>query len=470
MRALGEQIDENIVELIRPRITDHHGIYKGQADLDFAIQFFDEDIPLYVDPFLLWNSPSQQDQALHTAITNSFNYLNFLSKKGKPELAIDILVSLSECDEVGLGVSKTRKGSKISRAQAQEILNLFRDIPEYSQFGFTHFEIIQLYIQGISKDRISDFSCNYIKSFLIDYTTEQCEINDIPIEGVILDSVYNYQKNALDINQKAYLPVNPVSKEPIIFTPKRWLRFNPWINYEDYFKSHCPRDEVFNPNEPVERVKVLNFNRENYGVVEQYIEYKVKTSVDCKNDPLFSQIPVLSAKRKLADILKLDTGKEDGADMKYEDLSADLMASLFYPHLDFAQTQSRTESGRHIRDLIFYNNRDIDFLDEIFADYDNRQLVIEMKNVKKIDREHINQLNRYLQGGIGRFGIFLTRNPLPKAMFQNTIDLWSSQRKCIIALTDEDLRLMVDVYESKQRAPIEVLKKKYIEFRRSCPS
>jgi hypothetical protein len=93
-----------------------------------------------------------------------------------------------------------------------------------------------------------------------------------------------------------------------------------------------------------------------------------------------------------------------------------------------------------------------------------------MKNVAKIERDHINQLNRYLQNGIGNFGVFLTRHPMPKAMFENTVDLWSSQRKCIIAITDDDLRLMVDVYESKQRAPIEVLKKKYIEFRRSCPS
>ncbi|MDH5547014.1 MAG: hypothetical protein OEZ43_15590 [Gammaproteobacteria bacterium] len=458
------------MDLIRPRLTDYHGIHKSQAELDFAIQFFNEDIPLYVDPFLLWKSPSQQDQALHTAIANSFNHLNYLLKKGREEEAVSVLVILSECGEVGLGVSKTRKGHKISKDQAVDILSLFRDIPEYSQFGFTHFEAIQLYVNGVSKDRVSDIACNYIKSFLIDYTIEQCELHEIPTEGVILDSVYNYKKHDFDTNEKAYLPVNPQTKEPLIFTPKRWLRFNPWINYEDYFRSYCPRDDIFHPDEPQERVKVLNFNRENYGVVEEYIKNKDKTSADCKNDPLFSQIPVVSAKRKLKEILKLNSGKEGGADTKYEDLSADLLASLFYPHLDFAQTQSRTESGRHIRDLIFYNNRDVDFLDEIFADYGNRQLVFEMKNVKKIERDHINQLNRYLQTGLGNFGVFLTRNDLPKAMFQNTIDLWSSQRKCIIAVTDEDLKLMVDVYESKQRAPIEVLKKKYVEFRRSCPS
>ena len=64
----------------------------------------------------------------------------------------------------------------------------------------------------------------------------------------------------------------------------------------------------------------------------------------------------------------------------------------------------------------------------------------------------------------------MTRNPLSRAMLKNTIDLWSGQRCCIIALTDEDISLMVNVFESKQRFPIDVLKKKYIEFRRLCPS
>ena len=67
-----------------------------QAKLDFAVPFFDEDIPLYVDPFLLWKSPSQQDQALHTSIVNSFNHLNFLLHHGRDDEARDILVLASE--------------------------------------------------------------------------------------------------------------------------------------------------------------------------------------------------------------------------------------------------------------------------------------------------------------------------------------------------------------------------------------
>ena len=142
---------------------------------------------------------------------------------------------------------------------------------------------------------------------------------------------------------------------------------------------------------------------------------------------------------------------------------------MLYPHLDYATDQSRTESGVLIRDLIFYNNQQKPFLKELFDEYGSKQLVFELKNVKRIERDHINQLNRYMSDGLGKFGVLVTRHELPKSKKKNTIDLWSGQRRAIISLTDQDLEQMVDVFESKQRSPLDVLKKKYIEFRRNCP-
>ena len=83
---------------------------------------------------------------------------------------------------------------------------------------------------------------------------------------------------------------------------------------------------------------------------------------------------------------------------------------------------------------------------------------------------HINQLNRYLSDQFGSFGILFTRNKPPKSIYRNTIDLWSGHRKCILILTDEDLKLMCKMFEGKQRLPIDVLKMKYIEFTRDLPS
>lgn len=456
--------------IVRPRLPDFHGIDLTQTDVDFAIPFLDEDIPLYVDPFLLWKSPSQQDQALHTSITNSFNHLNFLLQKSKEQEAIEILIEASECDEVGLGHSKKKKGLRIGVKKANEILSIFHQIEHYRKFGFTHFEEIQLYIKEISKDRVSDFCCSFVKSFLIDYTMQECAQLGIPVEDTTVQRVYDYRKNCFSQDERTKLPINPNTRKPLLFVPKRWLRYSLWIAFDDYFKHHCPQDDIFNPGETHDSVKVLSFNRQNYNVVRDYISAKERNQQDCQNDPLFRQIPVLSAKRKWSSIRELKTGKANNADQIYENAVAQLLASLLYPHLDFASEQVRTDSGAQIRDLIFYNNRGIPFLEEIYQDYGNRQLVFEMKNVQAIKREHIGQLNRYLDSGLGKFGVFVTRNPLTRAMFRNTIDLWSGQRRCIVVLTDSDLELMVNLFESRQRDCVDVLKRAYVNFRRACPT
>src|SRR6266487_3742895 len=107
--------------LIRPRVTDYYNLALTQEQVNFAIPFLDEDIPLYVDPFLLWKSPATQDNALHTHVVNSFNYLGTLASKGKRQEAIDMIKTISECDEVGLGLSGHKKGVRIGDKVAGEI-------------------------------------------------------------------------------------------------------------------------------------------------------------------------------------------------------------------------------------------------------------------------------------------------------------------------------------------------------------
>lgn len=456
--------------LIKPRLTDYHNINIPQSEVDFAIPFFDEDIPLYVDPFLLWKSPSQQDQALHITIVNALNNIGNLFKAGKETEAISQLIISSECNEVGLGQSTSRTGKRIGSAKAKEILNIFDKIPHYQNNNFQHLEEIQFYVDGFSKDRISDFSCNFLKSFLIDFTIDECKKLKIPTQQCTIENIYDLSSSQFIDRDKVDLPYNPENNEPIILTPKRWLRHTPWLNFDDYFKSYCPKDEIVNPNQKLERVSVLNYNRDNYGVIDDYVKAKERDAQDCKNDPLFNQIPVSSAKRKMKEVKKLNSGKSDNADIKYENLVCQLMASMMYPELDFAAEQSRTDEGVQIRDLIFYNNRENEFLADIFEKYSSSQIVMEIKNVKEINSQHINQLNRYMTDSLGKFGVLITRNPLTKAMQKNIIALWSGQRRSIIVLTDADLEQMAEVFESKQRKPIDVLKKKYTEFRRDCPS
>ena len=380
--------------IIRPRLTDYFNILVSQEETDFAIPFMDEDIPFCLDPFLLWRSPSMQDTSLHAMLVNSFNYLGFLVNKGKEKTAREILIKASECDEVGLGFSGTRHGHRIGTKAANEILSLFSLIPQITKNGFTHFEEIQLYVDQISKDRISDIACTYLKSWLIDYTIDQCRKLGIPTSDITLESIYNEKDNEFKA-EGVKLPCNPQDGRPILLVPKRWLRQAPLISCDNYIKDYFVK-EVLGGEDKLSKVEILNFNRHNYGVVQVYIKQKEKTQNYCQNDPLFNPIPIISAKRKFSAIEKLPTGKTDNADKKYEDYICQLLASLLYPHLDFAAEQVRTDSGVQIRDLIFYNTRSETFLQDIHESYGNIQLVFELKNVKSIKREHITQLNRYL--------------------------------------------------------------------------
>jgi hypothetical protein len=331
--------------------------------------------------------------------------------------------------------------------------------------GFIHFEELQLLVNNVAQDRISDFVCSILLSFLVDYTIDQCNRYSIPTNECTVN-VYNCKESGFQ-DEKVILPMNPETKHPIVFAPKRWLRATPWINYVDYHEFQYATfkdDERFK-----DRIAVLCYNRENYGLVQAYVKSKETRSSECINDPLFKPIPVLSVKRKLKSLANLPTGKIDNADKEYEALLCPFLAAVLYPKLDFAAAQSRTASGVHIRDLIFYNNRDCQITQDIFNLYGSRQVVMELKNVRELNADHVDQLNRYLKTEFGSFGIILTRNHPPPSVYKNTIDLWSGQRRCILILTEEDIKLMGQLFESKQRLPIDVITKKYVEFSRDCP-
>jgi hypothetical protein len=121
--------------MICPRLTDYFGIHKARIELDFAIPLLTGDIPLYVDPFLLWKSPSFQDKALHNAIFNGFNHVGYLAKTSRSADALRQLVIGSECEGVGLGVSAKRRGCRIGEKQAAQILSLFEKFPQSTSAG-----------------------------------------------------------------------------------------------------------------------------------------------------------------------------------------------------------------------------------------------------------------------------------------------------------------------------------------------
>lgn len=456
--------------LINPRLSDVFGLVIRQNNVDFVVPHLNEDLPLCLDPFLLWKSNQADYHELHSALLSFIGQVQEQALAGHISLAQMLLSEIREPSELGLGYSKgTKRGSAIGRTLRSAIVQIFREIPQLEDTGLDHIEVLALLVPKIAEDRLSDITASVLKKWLAEFTRQRCNDLNIPTQ--------RYRLNGWDSERHdwrpfdARLPYNPADDSPVLLAPLDLLRRLPWINYPDYYKTTYSR-LVLSPtrrNRVESKENVLAYNRANYDLVRRYVDHRERQSSACHPDPLFMPLQLDTLKHKAAQIRALAPGRTDGADKKFESLAFDLLSSLLYPELDLAGSQERTISGAHIRDIIFHNDGKTVFLQDLRSMYQARQIVFELKNVAALQAEHVNQLYRYLDDeDMGRYGILFSRKPPPRNVQQNIIDLHSSKRAAIVCLDDSDVDLMIQLLDSYRR-PIEALRKKHVEFTRRLP-
>jgi hypothetical protein len=438
--------------------------------VDFVVPHLREDLPLYLDPFLLWKSDEPEYQALHAALQGFVDDVRRHAVEGRTTRARMLLSEVSEPVELGLGYATgNKRGTALGPAMISAIVDTFRQIPQLETSGLDHVEVLALLVAGIAEDRLSDLTASVIKGWLSGFTERRCQEHGIPTR--------KYRITGWDAAKRewrpfdAHLPFHPADGTPVMLAPLDLLRRLPWINYGDYYRTtYAPL--VLPPGRhggTVAKHDVLAYNKAHYEVVRSYVVEREAHAAACAPDPLFAPLRLTTVKQKVAELKALSTGRDHGEDKKFEALAYDLLTSLLYPELDLAAQQVRTVSGAHIRDVIFHNDGKTPFLTDLRDLYGARQVVFELKNVAELGTEHVNQLYRYLDDqDMGRLGVLVARMPPRTPVLRNIVDLHSSKRAAVLCLDDSDLDLMVSLLESG-RPPIEALRKKYVEFTRRLP-
>jgi hypothetical protein len=336
--------------VVNPRLVDYFGLNFTQDDVDFAIPHLQEDISLYLDPFLLWKSDRADYRGLHSQLLAFFEQLRTDVLAGRKLKARQSLLECRETRELGLGYALgTKKGSAIGPELAERILSIYEEIPQIQQSGLTHVEVIGLVVPKVAEDRLSDISAAVLKHFLIDFTRTRASLLKIPTKRFQLSSVYDHDRR-LWRPVTADLPYNPYDDSPLLFAPLDLLRHLPWINYEDYYGSAFVR-HVLPPGTRTRKVKkeeVLAHNRRRFSEVERYVADRERRADSCEPTPLFDPLKLATLRKKFAELRALPIGKKDGSDKRYEQLAHELLQSLLYPELEFAAAQVRTVSGAHI--------------------------------------------------------------------------------------------------------------------------
>lgn len=452
----------------------------SQFEVDFVVPRIGTDIPVGIDPFLLYKSRDVHLSTLHRQIVDLFNSGFKLIHSGQRQKARS-LFNFPEVSEIGFGYSREgKRGSGVGRFLSELIIETLAESPVLLKRGIRHVEEMQLISVGIGPDRISDIAANLIKAHLIEYTQKQCETWNVPLhEDVPLTNVF--QADSQEWADGYYkLPRSPFDGNPILFVPRRIVRTLPWINYEDFFRaefrSFLPakkllgsrRKQTVTRSDPADKEKVVSVARVEVERIARYVSSKEASAEQAQ--PSISYLDSAgtcpeSEALKLR-LQSLDIGVEQAAD--YQRLALEILNFLFNPELIDGELEVRTVDGTERRDIIFTNDSDLSFWDYIRNEHSALLVMFETKNVYEVTNVHFNQTSTYLGDRLGRLGFILTRNPASEPALRKAYAIFndSSPRKVILVLSDNDLNKMLDM-KCQGRDPMRYIQSLYRSFRTS---
>lgn len=219
---------------VDPAILDEYGAF----DISVA-----SDLPLFIDPFLLFNSENPQYQALHESI---LTYLRFLKGKAATNLdagLIDAWYSFREVKQNWLGFTVLGNSGHALGTEFAYALHesLGKILPNFGSEGVTqssHLEKLCLIKPRVGRDSISDFTTNLIKHFLLSYT-QTFAVEHLDPKYVdtfaVPKSVFNYNTESW-ATRKYKLP--SLRNDFVLLTPADILtRDDTWINQSDMIRG-----------------------------------------------------------------------------------------------------------------------------------------------------------------------------------------------------------------------------------------
>jgi len=273
------------------------------------------DLPLFIDPFLLFNSDKAEYQQLHEEI---ITYLKFLRDKSTDadlgKGLIEAWYRFPEIKQNWLGFSATgNKGSGLGRAFAialhQNLHRVFTDFGKERVTQGSHLEKLCLIADGVGKDNISDFTTNLIHKFLLEYTQDfaQANIKEEYRRKVKVGKVrFNYETETWEYG---IYDLPSFNGDYVLLTPKDILtRDETWICKPDlldnfaviptaisddalraqvnnYFMKVLPKDKDGEAQETkkAKREAASRTLKEYPEIIDYYIKYKEEHGDDAEN-------------------------------------------------------------------------------------------------------------------------------------------------------------------------------------------
>lgn len=251
-----------------PYFSDYFGVSEEKIEAYGAFNIsLVADLPLFIDPFLLFGSDKPEYVDLHKGI---LKYLAFLKGKAEAghstEAMIKAWYQFPEVKQNWFGYSLsgnggTGLGPHFGRALSTNLGFVFRDLGNEKITQSSHLEKAGLFQIGVGRDHISDLTCNLVKGYLLEYTEKFAReyLDASRTQKVNVPKAY-FDYDLERWMQKSYvLPY--LHNDFVLLTPVDILtKDEAWINSRELYGSF-ERICVSIPNDQL-RHEVNNFLRQ----------------------------------------------------------------------------------------------------------------------------------------------------------------------------------------------------------------
>jgi hypothetical protein len=460
------------------RFSKYFGLNQKQAELDFVDIDVSRDTRLFLDPYSIQIKDNEFSSRSADQIKAYFSEVMESLRTNDLDRARHLTSHLSEPRETFLGFSKGQpRGRGVGRFQADQLHSAFRGSRAFRSGLLSDLAEAELFIDGISSDKISDLTTNVIRKSLIEYTQAECHLHGIKLERVVACAPV-WDEVERDWHQ-GYAPLPIVDGLPVILVPKYFVRWRPSLDSQEFYNHHMIeflRDDLIAKGSGLVRIlkkskrpfiakatvkernpfvkdHLAKFVRENPQVLETY-----KTLQGAKGALGTEELEKDFDERAFAKSLVVALGKIPPGMRtagRYHKFILGCLTFVFYPELTNPIKEHELNQGRKRVDIKFTNAAEIGFFRRMAENANTRSLsvFVECKNYSSdLGNPEIDQLLARLDLRRGKIGFVLCRSLVDsKLMLERCRDAAKSDQGFVIVLTDDKVqRLLTLVAEGKR--------------------
>lgn len=215
----------------------YFGIDQPQYELPFVDFNLDSDVPLYIDPYAITKDPSELAAECHNSIFSFFqSLLEAVRRQDTQRVRFLVRDRFVEPKELHLGVGKrARSGAGLGRRQQELVVDAISRSQALKTGIIQSIQELELHIEGIGPDKISDLVSNIIKGHLAVYTERVCSNYGVSTRPVAVNAYWNASRLEWDAG---YFELPVRDNDAYILAPKRFIRREKDLIDHRYFYQH----------------------------------------------------------------------------------------------------------------------------------------------------------------------------------------------------------------------------------------